>query len=360
MECDLISDVKKIAVLRALVLGDLIFILPALEALHHTYPEAEIVYLSRPWAADFVQGRIPGVSRVVTFRSSPYDYEDLGFLIHPEDAGWFFPQMRDEHFDIAISMQGGGLNSNPFVQRLNSRVSIGSREQRAMALDRWLRHDYYQNDVIRNLDLARLAGAQPLSWTPHLPVLDADLQAAAPHLEEVRSPYAVIHAGARDIRRCWPPQKFASVADYVRRELGMDVVLTGTAVDARAAFEVENSAREPVHNFSHQLTLPGLVGVLANSSLVISNDTGVLHLGLAVGAKAVGIYWGEYISKSMPLSRDCFYPVIAWERRCPECGMFLDKKEVVSADPRPCMHLVSFLNEISPEQVIRAVQSVLA
>ena len=146
----------------------------------------------------------------------------------------------------------------------------------------------------------------------------------------------------------------------MKRELGMDVVLTGTDVDAESAFQVESAMQERAINLSHQLSLPALVGILAGARLVISNDTGVLHTGLAVGSQAVGLYWGEYISKSMPLSRRSFYPVIGWERRCPLCGDFLDREEVVRADPRPCMHEVSFIESITPEQVFFAVQQLLA
>lgn len=360
MEDGRIQNVNKIAILRALVLGDLIFSLPAVDALHSAYPQAEITYITRPWAIDFLKGRVAGIKHVIGIRSSPRDYEDLGFLIHPDDAEWFFPQMRAEKFDIAISMQGGGKNSNPFIKRMEARLSVGTRETDAIALDRWLPYDYYQNEIIRDLNLAELAGAPPLGWTPHLAVLDSDRAAATPFLEEIHRPYVVIHSGARDIRRMWSPEMFAAVADACKRQLGMEVVLTGSSVDAKTAFLVENAMQETPVNLSHQLTLPGLVGILENAGLVISNDTGVLHLGLAVGAKAVGLFWGEYISKSLPLSRHSFYPVIAWERRCPLCGMFLDRKEVVRADPRPCMHQVSFINEITPKQVLGAVEKILA
>jgi len=360
MEAGIVPKVKKIAVLRALVMGDMIFILPALESLHKAYPEAEIIYIARPWAVDFVMGRLPYIHRVVGIRPSAEDYEDIGFLIHPEDAEWFFPQMRDEHFDMAIAMQGGGKNSNPFLRRMEARVSIGSREAGAIALDRWIPYDYYQNDIIRNLDLAALAGAAPVGWSPRLPILPSDREAARPILEKIDKPYVVLHSGARDIRRMWPPERFAVLADQIKREMGMEIVLTGSAVDEKTAFQVENAMQETALNLSHRLALPALVGVLANARLVISNDTGVLHLGLAVGARAVGLYWSEYISKSLPLSRSCFTPLIAWERCCPLCGTFLDFDEVVRADPRPCMHLVSFLNSITPEQVLNAARQLLA
>ncbi len=359
MEYGIIPEVRKIFILRALVLGDLVFILPALEALHQAYPQAEFTYAARPWSVEFVKQHLPWIHQVIGIRAAPEDYQDLGFLIYPDDAEWFFPQMRAEKFDIAISMQGGGKNSNPFIKRVGARISIGSREAGAIPLDRWIPHDYYQNDVIRNLDLAALAGADPLTWTPCLNTLPSDREAARPFLENVQKPFVVIHSGARDVRRMWPPEKFAEVADACQRDLGMQVLLTGTSVDGKTAYQVEAAMQKKAHNLSDQLSLPALTGILANAALVISNDTGVLHLGLAVGSKAVGLYWGEYISKSMPLSRNCFYPVISWERRCPLCGMFLEREEVVRADVRPCTHEVSFISSITPEKVMTAARRIL-
>lgn len=359
METGPIPDVKKIAILRALVLGDLIFILPAIESLRRAYPQAEFILLARPWAKDFVENRFPGICRVITFRSSPHDFEDLGYLIHPEDAEWFFPQMQAEGIDIAISMQGGGVNGIPFLKRMNPRVTIATREPRATEPDRWLVHDFYQNEVIRGLELSRLAGGAPADWTPRLPVLPCDREAAAEHLSEVKRPYVVLHAGARDIRRCWPTEKYAALGDALIRRYGVDVVLTGTSVDAKAALQVEQQMQETPVNLSHQLSLSALIGVLEKAALVISNDTGVLHVGLAVGAKAIGIYWSEYISKSMPLSRESFFPLIAWNHRCPVCGTDLGHEEVVRADLRECMHLVSFVDEITPEQVLQIAGTLL-
>lgn len=359
METGILPNVKKIALLRALVLGDLIFILPAIESLHRAYPRAEILLLARPWAKEFVEGRIPGISRVITFRSSPHDFEDIGYIIHPEDAAWFFPQMQAEQIDIAISMQGGGVNGIPFIKRMNPRITIGTREAIAIAPDRWIVHDFYQNEVIRGLELARLAGGVPVDWLPRLPVLACDREAAAPHLEEVKRPYVVLHAGARDVRRCWAPEKFAALGDAISRQLGMGVVLTGTSVDAKAALQVQQHMQEPAHNLSNQLSLSALVGVLKKAALVVSNDTGVLHVALAVGTKSVGLYWSEYISKSMPLSRERFFPLIAWNHRCPVCGVMLDHEEVVRADLRECMHIVSFLDKITLEQVLDASTGLL-
>src|SRR5690349_18189048 len=112
---DVIPGVKKIAVLRAVALGDYIVALPALEALRTTYPQANIALLARPWNKTFVDSRKSPVDRVIVIPPS------RGVRVEPdmqEDAAElerFFMQLRDEKFDLAIQLHGGGTNSNPFV-----------------------------------------------------------------------------------------------------------------------------------------------------------------------------------------------------------------------------------------------------
>jgi hypothetical protein len=72
----------------------------------------------------------------------------------------------------------------------------------------------------------------------------------------------------------------------------------------------------------------------------------------------VGLFWAEYIINSLPLLRESFYPLIAWQRNCPRCGRYLDKTEADNPSG-PCKHEVSFIEEITPEEVIRGIEVML-
>src|SRR5579883_2710543 len=117
-EAKLLPDVRKIAVLRANALGDFVFTLPALEALRHAYPEAEIVLLAKAWHAAFLRGRPSPVDRVVVIPpyggigASPEVGENSAEIEH------FFAEMQRERFDLALQLHGGGGHSNSFVLRL--------------------------------------------------------------------------------------------------------------------------------------------------------------------------------------------------------------------------------------------------
>jgi ADP-heptose:LPS heptosyltransferase len=126
---------KKIAVLRANALGDFIFALPALRALKETYPDDEIVYLGKKMHQALLADRPGPVDRVVVVPPYPGVGEAEHYEPDAAQVDTFFEQMREEQFDIAIQMHGGGGFSNPFLQRLGARMNIGLQAPNAPPLD---------------------------------------------------------------------------------------------------------------------------------------------------------------------------------------------------------------------------------
>ncbi|NLG98605.1 MAG: glycosyltransferase family 9 protein [Chloroflexi bacterium] len=362
MDGSCISNVRKIALLRATALGDLIFALPAIEALRAAYPQAELVYLGRRWHVDFLSGRLPGSHRVIAVPPPVGADIARGLVIDPAAEDEFFPRMQAEAFDLALQMHGGGVYSNPFICRLKARFSVGLKAPNAVPLDRWVPYVYYQNEVVRLLEVVALIGAGPadgaVSLTPRLPLLASDLEAAAAVLEEIRAPFVVLHPGSTDPRRRWQPEKFAAVGDFCAAQ-GLQVVLCGASSDAAQVQAVQARMHAPAANLCSRLSLPGLAGLLSQAALFIGNDSGPLHLALAVGARAVGLFWVEYILNSMPLTRSSFYPLIAWRRTCPICGATIHKAEIDSP-AGPCTHEVSFLDELAAEDAVSAVKEMLS
>src|SRR2546430_12805948 len=105
-------DVDKIAVLRANALGDLIFALPALDALRSAYPRADIVLLGAPWHARFLTGRPGPVDRVVALPPLPgVRGPEPGEP--PGDVDRFLAALREERFDLALQLHGGGRHTKP-------------------------------------------------------------------------------------------------------------------------------------------------------------------------------------------------------------------------------------------------------
>jgi ADP-heptose:LPS heptosyltransferase len=354
-----VHGVKKIAVIRANALGDFIVTLPALQAIRDVYPQAEIVLLGKPWHRQYLAGGRTPVDRVVEVPVKKGIREETGLTEDAEALAFFFAQMEKEQFDIAVSFQGNGISATPFLKKLGARLTVGfTCAEASMQPDRYLQYYYYQSEVIRFLELSRLIGATVTQLEPDIKVLQEDKAEIAPLMAQLQGkPYIVMHPVAMDIRRAWPYERYAALADYFS-EKGFAVVFTGAAADKPVIENIVANVQLPAINTAGMYSLGGLTALLASAALVIGADTGPMHLARAVQARSIGFYWAPNLVNWGPLSRGKHRPLISWSMACPLCG-------VVPNQPYPylpqngCEHQVSFVRDIAVEEVIQAAEGLL-
>jgi ADP-heptose:LPS heptosyltransferase len=336
--------VHKIAVLRANALGDYIFALPALDALRAAYPDAEVVLLGAPWHARFLTGRPGPVDRVIE--------------LPPEPGEPFLAAMRAERFDLAIQLHGGGRTTNPLVAGLGARITAGLRAEGAAPLDRWIRYVYYQPEVFRYLEVVGLVGAHPVGYRPELALTDDDRKEAAAVVPHQAGPLVALHPGATDDRRRWPADRFSAVGDA----LAADILITGTGAERALVEEVIGGMHRPVRPLVDALSLGGLAALYERCAVVISNDTGPVHLAAAVGAPTVGLYWVGNLINGAPVDRRRHRPLVSWTIHCPECGQDCtrDLYPARTGGGHPgCAHSPSFVADIATVEVVDAARELL-
>jgi ADP-heptose:LPS heptosyltransferase len=344
-----VADVRKIAVLRANAIGDFVFALPALAALRAAYPGAEIVLLGLPWHAEFLHGRAGPVDRVAVVPHL-HGVRDGGNGSRAEQGDAFLEAMRAERFDLAFQLHGGGRYSNPLVKRLGARVTYGLRAPEAEALDHCIPYSYFQPEIARYLEVVALAGAAPARLDPVLETKAADRAEAAQAVPPSPAPLALLHPGASDPRRRWPVAAFAEVGNALR-EAGAAVLVNGAAPEARLCERLVGEVPGAV-NLCSRLSLGGLLGVLARCALVVSNDTGPLHLAAAAGTRTIGIYWCINLVNSSQLTRARHRPFVSWTTHCPTCARDC-------TDGR-CAHEVSFVASVPVHAVRQAALEMVA
>lgn len=317
---ELVEDVRKIAVLRAGGLGDFVFTLPALEALRAAYPGAEITLLGGPLQVALMGDRPGPVDRAVLVPpSTGVNGPDTGVEEDEEELERFFERMREERFDLALQMHGGGGYSNPFVARLGARVTAGARAPDAPPLDRTVPYVYEQSEYARHLEVAALVGAGAATLEPRLAVTERDLDEARGLVPECEAPLVALHPGAGDGRRRWPAEKFAAVGDALAGA-GARVAVVGIEEDRALIERVVKGMSHEALDLCGRLSLGGLAGLTSRCAVVVSNDSGPLHLAVAVGAATVGIYWGPNLVNAGPPTRARHRPVLSWRADCPVCG----------------------------------------
>lgn len=349
---ELVENVRKIAVLRAGGIGDFIFTLPALEALRAAYPEAEITLLGAAWHEELLSGRPGPPERAIAVPpSTGVNGPDTGVDEDEDELERFFARMREERFDLALQMHGGGGYSNPFVRRLGARITAGARATGAPPLDRSVPYIYYQSEYMRQLEIASLVGARVVNLQPHLSVTEKDLTEAEDVILESESPLVALHPGAGDPRRRWPPEKFAALGDALA-EVGTRVTVVGVKEDRALISRIVEAMNRKALNLCGRLSLGGLAGLLSRCAVVVSNDSGPLHMATAVDAATVGIYWGPNFINAAPPMRARHRPALSWRMRCPVCGDTLFDGS--------CEHRASIVAGIPVEEVANCALELLA
>jgi ADP-heptose:LPS heptosyltransferase len=177
------EGVRRIAVLRGGGIGDLLFALPAIDALATTYPDAEITVLGSPVHAALLEGRPSCVSRVELLPIERGVREAAREQSDPVKTAEFRARVRRRGpIDLGVQVHGGGRYSNPFLIGLGPRHSVGCATEDAVHLERTLPYVYYQHEVVRGLEVAGLAGAEPVTLEPRLSVTPSERSAVARHL----------------------------------------------------------------------------------------------------------------------------------------------------------------------------------
>jgi ADP-heptose:LPS heptosyltransferase len=262
----------------------------------------------------------------------------------------FFERMKAENFDLAIQLHGGGRHSNPLVKRLGARIAVGSRAKDAIPLDRWIPYTFFHLETLRQMEIVAMVGAQPVTLIPQLAVTEDDLREANALVPPSASPLVVMHPGASDPRRRWPPENFASIGNSLMAA-GARVAVIGAGFDKDVADAVTGRMEDGVIDLCGRTSLGGLAGLLSRADLIVSNDSGPLHLAAAVGTPGVGIYWVGNMITAGPLTCQNYHPLISWRMDCPVCGQDCMRNN--------CEHKESFVADVSTSDVLNAALELL-
>ena len=346
--------VRRIGVLRGGGLGDLVFAVPALRALAARFADAELVLIGHAWQAGVVgtpRGPVDGVIDLPT----PVVAWLAGGPEPPElDA---FVAQLEATFDLLVQLHGGGARSNVLLDRLGARRTIGLQAAGAPPLDATIPYRYWQSEVMRDLEVVSLVGAEPVEIEPRLTPTGADIAAGRRVLDDagaddsrVDEPLVILAPGATDGRRRWPPERFGEVAVAVAAQ-GYRPVVIGTAAEAALAEAIVAGAPGAL-DLTGRLTLPELAGLLCDAALIVGNDSGPLHLATAVGTPAVGLFWCGNLINAGRAFRARYTPLLSWRLECIVCGL--------NTMTDRCGHDATFVGDIETTTVVDAATELLA
>jgi lipopolysaccharide heptosyltransferase II len=299
---------RRIAVFRALQLGDLLCAVPALRALRGAWPRAKICLIGLPWAEDFVR-RMPYVDEFIEFPGFPGMPERA-----PDLAAWpaYLAEVRRRGFDLAIQMHGCGVLTNSLTAALGIPHTAGFYVpgQEGPHPDVAVPWPEHTAEVRRLLALAESIGAPARGEHLELPILPEEAAAWVALREELaidaaEAPrgYICVHPGARLASRRWPAERFAAVADELA-DAGYRIVLTGSAAEAPLTAQVAASMMSGCEDLAGRTQLGTLAALVAQAEVVICNDTGISHVAAAMCTPSVVVCCGADAGRWQPLDTD--------------------------------------------------------
>lgn len=285
-------DVQRILIVRNPVhVGDLVALMPMLAALRRKWPQARITLGTQRNAS--AAGILAGSNLIDDFRtlefcSSPSRRERLSGM-------W---QLFREGYDLLITGAWYFTRPEGFFSGAPFRAGLYDGHVLQRLCNRLVPLDANRHEADNNLAIAEALGCE---------VAPAD-RAAALHFDAQETWRAgrellrlldiprnadivTIHPGSKRHSRRWPAERFAAaIARLLTERPALHVVVTGVsdehtlAESIIAAVPPNLRGRGRVHNAAGRTDMLGLIGLLDLSSLVISNDTGVMHLARARGA----------------------------------------------------------------------------
>ncbi|MFC3199042.1 glycosyltransferase family 9 protein [Parapedobacter deserti] len=297
-----IDDIHKIAIFRALHLGDLLCAIPALRALRHRLPQASITLVGLPWAEQLVRRFPMYIDRLEIFPGYP-GLPEQPYSVHELAA--FIGRMQTERFDLALQMQGNGTLVNPLVELFGANHTTGFFTPGVYYPKNglFIRYPTHVHEVCRNLLLLQHLGVPHQGLDLEFPLNEQDYaEAEALALPTQPGQYVCIHPGSRAAWRRWPPNAFAIMADRCAA-LGYDVVITGTAEELPLASAVAQAMHHTPIIVAGTTSLGAMAALIKQSKAIVSNCTGVSHLASALGTPGVIISMDGEPNRWRPLNK---------------------------------------------------------
>jgi len=293
----------RLLILRLSALGDAVHALPTLEAIRAAHPDAYLGWLVESGAAPLVEGH-PALDAVHVWPRRQWRRTGLGTLFSRSRD--LFRSISNERYDAVLDLQG--LLRSGLAARLCGaprRIGFGGAESREgnrfFMTERHTIGPEILHIVDRNLALAARAlgfvppaqSKAPLPRFVPLPPVNRD----ACHLIEAARPLIVLNPGAGWAAKRWPTTRFAELAILLRQRWptahitvtlgpGEENLLAGIRDSLRSMNQQPDDLLRPLPI----LPLRELVALLRECDLMISGDTGPLHIAAAAGVACVGLY----------------------------------------------------------------------
>ncbi len=289
-----LDGAERLLLIKPSALGDVVQALPVAATLGRRYPNIRLDWLVEEEAADIVRGH-PDVAEVVVSGRRRW----LRHLRHPArilpalaEMRGFAADLRRRRYDVVLDLQGL-FKSALYILATGAPIRVGFAEGREGA-PRVLTHRVVAppqpvHAVERYLALAAAVDATEPVREFHISVPPEDSAAAVASLAPARRPRVALHAAARWRTKLWEVSRWRALAAALLAE-GIGVVLTGGREDVALAGAIVEGLNPAPLSLVGRLSLKQLVAVLRDVDVLVTVDSGPMHVAVAAGTAVVALF----------------------------------------------------------------------
>lgn len=287
-----------ILIVKLSAIGDVVHTLPLLEVLRKSFPEARIDWLVEEEASEIIQGH-PDLSHVFISQRKSWQRRLLkrgSCFSSVAEITRFLRKLRSQRYDLVIDLQGlfrSGLLVG--ISRGARKMGFsGGREGSVLFLtERPYPVNYNLHAIERYLQAAEYLECRENSWKGIIPVpsyvrekMDVLLSEIAPREEKL----VAINPMARWETKLWDPERFAILAERIERDLSHKVLFTGSSGDVKVIEKIMGRMHQKPINLAGKTTLKELAHLYSRCRLVVTTDTGPMHIAAAMGTPVLALF----------------------------------------------------------------------
>jgi len=281
----------KILAIRFARLGDVVLLLPALSQLKESFPDAQLTFLTGHRCGPVAE-LCPEIDEVISMdRIALRDGPILGAL---REMVRLVRDIRRRRFDLVVDFHGfRETNLLTWLSGAPKRIAMKRYEGPYLSFCFNL-PPVMEDKGIHVAEMFRRVVAGVTAIAPSSDrsgiVIPSDMQRWAREAMP-NGPRLVLYVDAPVRERIWPGEYFAQVADFAIEKLCAHVAVISGSEGKQLTETVRAASRcgKQLSIFS-DVTVPQLAALIASSRLFVSNDTGPMHIGPAVGVSTLGLF----------------------------------------------------------------------
>ncbi len=282
---------KNILLLRNDRFGEFLLNIPAFRALKETFAGARITVAVHPDVKELAQ-RIPYLNEVIEYGNTHHSFLEIVRMVR---------MLREKHFELAI-MLNPSKEFNLIAYFLGIPVRAGYDRKWSFLLNRKMRDEKYlglKHEIEYNLELVNLAGARTKDTSLELPIEDDLLNSLFRGQDfSTAENLLAIHPFTSDALKQWPQDNFVKLARSLRDEPGARIIIIGGSEEREKSLELFSNIGQEIINMTGRTTLIQLAVLLKKCRLLVSGDSGPVHLACCVGTPVIALFRNDIPGKS--------------------------------------------------------------